>query len=332
LAASCLLLPALPAPAAEAKMSVEPAARWSNVFGEKDVDVPFVVRGADGLGQVTWTLTIGLHRLSGVATADPKRPGHYLVRLRTPEVRPGVVLKMVLTVTARSEKDVALGSCDKVLWVFPPDPFANRSKWLESLKATLFDPAETTAPLLKRAGIPFKETANLAELAGKTEGLVLVGAGVSFRDYPDLWETLGKLATRGVLVLCLAPAAGELPLPGGNVAAAPEGISVRGVSVIRRLDKRLDAEGWPPDGKVAISGASLRGDERQALAVVGKDGEWPWLEMDYPVPGGKLVVCGFDFGGKWDAGPAPRYFFARLLEYLAEKSELEAIKQRSDER
>jgi hypothetical protein len=324
-AAGCLL-PILSAPAAEAKVTIEPAAKWSNVFGGKDVDVPFVVRGAEG--QVTASLAIGPRHVSVVVGADPKKPGHFVVKLRSPDVNPGVILKMVLTVTAHSDKDVPLASYNKVLWVFPSDPFVDRSKWLESLKVTLFDPAETTGPLLKKNGIPFKETVNVAELAGKAEGLVLVGAGVSFSDYPDLWETLRKLAARGVPVLCLAPAAGELPLPGVDA----EGITVRGTGVIRRLDKRLDAAGWAPDGKVAVSGVSLTGDERHAQAVVGKDGDWPFFEIDYPAADGKLVVCGFDFLGKWDAGPTPRYLFARLLEYLTEKNEPEAMKERSDAR
>jgi hypothetical protein len=326
-AAGCLL-PILAAPAAEAKVTVEPVAKWSNVFGGKDVDVAFVVRGAESLGQVTWSLAIGPGRLSGVAAADPKKPGHFVVKLRSPDVKPGVILKMVLTVTAYSDKDVPLASYNQVLWVFPSDPFVDRTKWLESLKVTLFDPTEMTGPLLKRSGVPFKETVNVAELAGKTEGLVLVGTGVSFSDYPDLWETLRKLAARGVPVVCLAPTAGELPLPGVEA----EGIVVRGAGVIRRLDKRLDTAGWLPDGKVTVSGVSLKGDERQALAVVGKDGDWPWVEIDYPAADGKLVVCGFDFLGKWDAGPTPRYLFARLLEYLTEKNEPEAMKERSDAR
>jgi hypothetical protein len=109
-----------------------------------------------------------------------------------------------------------------------------------------------------------------------------------------------------------------------------DGISLRGTGVIHRLDKRLDAAGWLLDGKVAVSGVSLKGDQRQVLAVVGRDGEWPWVEIDYPAPAGKLVVCGFDFLGKWDAGPTPRYLFARLLEYVTEKHEPEAMKERSD--
>jgi hypothetical protein len=320
-AVSCLLLAAAAAWGEQDKASVEPAAQWSNVFGGKDVEVPFVIRGAEPLGQATWSLTIGPRQLSGAASYDPKKPAHFSVKVRTPDVKPGVVLKLVLTVTARSDRGDPLASCDKVLWVFPTDPFADRTKWLESLKITLFDPAGATGPLLKKAGVPFKETANTAELAAKTDGLALVGAGASFVDYPDLWPALTKLAGRGVPVLCLAPVAGELPLPGADAANGPEAIAFHKASVIRRLDRRLDAEGWAPDGKVAVNGVSLKSEDRQVTAAVGKDGGWPWVEIDYPAPGGALVICGFDFLGKdkWEAGPTPRYLFARLLEVLIDR-------------
>ena len=325
----CLLLLTAAALSEEGKASVEPAASWSNVFGGKDVQAPFVIRGAASPGQATWSLAIGPRQLSGAAAFDLKKPTHFSVRVRTPDVKPGVVLKLVLTVTARSDLGDALASCDKVLWVFPADPFADRRQWLESLKITLFDPAQTTAALLKKAGLPFKETANVAELAAKTDGLVLVGGGLSFADYPELWPSLTKLAERGVPVLCLAPEAGALRLPSADGAGGPEAVAFRKAGFIRRLDKRLDDAGWAPDGKTAARGASLKAEDRQVLAALGKDGEWPWVELDYPTPGGKLVICGFDFLGKdkWDAGPTPRYLFAELLMYLTEKSEPDGIEK-----
>jgi hypothetical protein len=85
---------------------------------------------------------------------------------------------------------------------------------------------------------------------------------------------------------------------------------------------------------VAVNGLSLKSEDGQVAAAVGKDSGWPWLEIDYPAPGGALVICGFDFlgKGKWEAGPTPRYLFVRLLTFLKEKSESEAIEKGSDER
>ena len=88
------MLAAVPGRGDDAKATVEPAAPWSNVFGGKDVEVPFVVHGAEAPGQATWTLTVGPRELSGVAAFDPKRPTAFSVKVHTPDVKPGVVLKL----------------------------------------------------------------------------------------------------------------------------------------------------------------------------------------------------------------------------------------------
>lgn len=335
LSACCVLIIALPVHANDGKAVVAPVTRSSAFFGGKDIELTFDVRGSEKPGRAAWSAMIGPRSINGgTLMSEAKNPGRFIVKLRTPAVKEGTVLKMVLTVTANSEKDEPIGSCVKELWIFPSDPFVNRSKWLDSLAITLFDPAETTGPILKNSGIPFKETANVVELAGKPKGLVLIGAGISFDDYPELWTTLINLARRGVPVLCLAPAAGELSLPVGEGGTQPDGITVHRTSIIRRLDKRLDTTGWPPGDKVAIGGINLKGDERQIMATASKGGAWPWLEIDYAAPGGKLVICSFDLmnKAKWDAGPTPRFLFARLLEYVTEKNEPPSTEERNEQK
>jgi hypothetical protein len=52
--------------------------------------------------------------------------------------------------------------------------------------------------------------------------------------------------------------------------------------------------------------------------AAGADG-WAYLEAEYPSRG-RLVICGFGLLGKpWDAGPTPRYLFARMLEHITRK-------------
>ena len=55
--------------------------------------------------------------------------------------------------------------------------------------------------------------------------------------------------------------------------------------------------------------------------VVGEfvphDKGWPWFEIDFPVKGGKVVVCGFGMVERINNGPTPRFLLARLVEYLA---------------
>jgi hypothetical protein len=52
-------------------------------------------------------------------------------------------------------------------------------------------------------------------------------------------------------------------------------------------------------------------------AVVNGAGGWCWLEMTFPQGKGKLMLCGFALIEGWDAGPTPRFLFARLLELLS---------------
>ena len=83
------------------------------------------------------------------------------------------------------------------------------------------------------------------------EGGVIVVEGVSFKDEKGLGETLVKLASGGLSVLILAPSAGEVAIPGiGGPAGGLEELTFRR-DIVRTLDKRLDSDGWPPDGKAA---------------------------------------------------------------------------------
>jgi hypothetical protein len=146
-----------------------------------------------------------------------------------------------------------------------------------------------------------------------------VGEGVSFEEEKDLPDTLIRAAARGRPVLCLAPAKGVLPLPGadGTAAPLPQALCLHRTEIIAQLDRHLDLSGWPPDGKVVASAFALKAVEGSVLAEVtdGSSG-WPWLEATHANKG-RLLLCGFGLTTHWDAGPAPRYLFARLLERLA---------------
>src|SRR5262249_19204365 len=128
-----------------------------------------------------------------------------------------------------------------------------------------------------------------------------------------------KAAARGRPVLCLAPARGTLPLPGADNPGlpVPERMSLHRAEIITRLDQRLDARTWSPASKNVVSALALKALEGTVKAEVtdGSEG-WPWLEMRYAKRGG-LVICGLGIMRDWDAGPTPRYFFARVLERLA---------------
>ena len=241
-----------------------------------------------------------------------------------PEVKPGVVLKTRLRVQLQgvgAAKPEA--THDHVLWVFPDDPFANRKEWLKGLKIALFDPEKTTAEPLKKLEVPFDEINSVPALGAVREGLLLVGAGVSFKDYPDLAETLNKAAANGLPVLCLARVGGTLPPPGtAPKAPRPRAVAWRRADHITTLDARLDASAWP-EGKVVASTLTLKAEDGAVVAEASTEEDgWPWFEAEFPTKKGRLIVCGFGLIGKaWDAGPTPRYLFARLLEVLSDTKE-----------
>jgi hypothetical protein len=95
--------------------------------------------------------------------------------------------------------------------------------------------------------------------------------------------------------------------------------------IITKLDKRLDAAGWPPAGAPAGAGLTLRSSRSQVLGEVEKGvANWTWVEVTFNEPRGKFVLCQFGIIEKWEAGPAPAFLLARILEYLtADKQKTE---------
>jgi hypothetical protein len=325
------LLLALPASSAEeATPALVPREQWSDVFGDTPIELHFTVKGARAWqGRAVWRFTTINDRVLANGETDvgatPNRSGTVTIKLRSPEVKPGVVLKTRLQVSLLGPDDrKPAATHERTIWVFPGDPFALRATWLKGLKIALFDPEKTTAESLRKLKVPFEEIDNVAALGAVKEGHLLVGEGVSFKDYPDLAETLLRAAAAGRPVLCLAPAAGTLPVPGADSRLPqPRALSWRRSDHITTLDHRLDATAWPPEGKVVASTLALKAEDGAVVAEVGRGADdWPWLEAEFPARKGRLIVSGFGlFGKAWDAGPAPRYLFARMLEVLTDKPE-----------
>lgn len=322
--ALCLFFTAGMAMAAD-KPLITPTAGYSNLFGGKDMTYRVLVTTATPWkGRAAWSYTTLNNRTirSGEADIDATagRPGQFEVRLGTPEVKPGVVLRTRLRVSlisAEGARTDAVG--DKTIWVYPDDPFVDRKERLKELKISLFDPEKTTTAALEKLGVPFEPLASVAAAGELKEGLLLVGEGVSFKEYPDLMATMTKLAGAGRPVLCLAPISGGFPVPAAGIAG-PSSLEWKKQSVILGLDKRLDAIAWPPSGSVVASSFTLTPDSSLVVAeAAAGDGGWAWFEAQYP-NNGRVVICGFGLLGKsWEAGPTPRYLFARMLEHVTRK-------------
>ncbi len=300
-----------PAPGVALKLA-EP---WSNVFGDRELVLHVTVEAPTPTSaQVYWRFATGaatLQRGERAVEVAAQQPAKVKIRLAVPATRDDVVTDCLLTVVLQAPGATeTLASIEQPIHIFPTSPFAARQEWLKSLDIRLFDPEKHTGRVFDEAGIPFKAFANVDAIAGMNEGLLIVGEGVSFRDYRGLAKVLQEAAARGRPVLVLAPGGGAFPLP-----EAPR-LALRGEDVIRELDKRLDAVSWPKDGTTRGSTLQLVGERGGVVNVEVADGKgWPWLETEY-ANNGRLVVCGFAIVKKWEATPTPRFLLARVLAYV----------------
>ncbi|MEI8373530.1 MAG: hypothetical protein WCJ35_11950 [Planctomycetota bacterium] len=310
------------------EVTFEPVEEWANVFSGAEVKLHYTARHPDGLdGRLNWSLSVNRRTIEHgqlplmLAAAHPAEA---TVAFKIPEVKEGVILEAQLSVAAYATgEQKPTAQHIKTIWIFPRDPFVDRTQWLKRLKITLFDPEGKTADVFDKARIPYTFTKNISALDDLGEGLLVIGEGTVWKNYRSLGETMVKAAARGVPVLCLAPGEGALVLPGtaGAELPPPASMTLRQEDIIRELDKRLDASAWPPKGQVTASRLTIKSDRDQVVAEASQAvNAWPWLEVGYPARKGRLLVCGFGIIRHWEATPAPRYLLSELfLRLTAEK-------------
>ena len=325
--AAALLSAALPEVAgAEAGVSMIVLEDWSSVFGGRRAEFHCAITATKSFrGRAGWSLAVGrrtIARGEASVSAGPQKTETVEIRFDVPQLKEGVVMPAVLSVACYGPNgDRPAGSLKKPLWIFPENPFADRSQWLKQLQIHLFDPVGKTRQVFQDAAIPFSETRNVDALSALEGGLLVIGEGTSLEEYRGLSRITMETAAKGIPVLCLAPSNGQFTVPGMEETdhlPRPTSIAFRRADVIRELDKRLDARAWPPDGKAAAGSLVVKSDRGHVIAqVVEGDAGWPWLEVGFSAKRGKLIVCGFGLVKKWNAGPTPRFLFARLLDYMS---------------
>jgi len=310
---------------AEPTNSISIREPWANVFGGKDCTFHVCVTGAKAFsGRLGWQLAADGHTLArgeSVISVSPPMPGETAIRVSVPSVKPGVILQTRLSLLLM-DGDKEAGHLEKTLWVFPEDAVADRGEWLKSLRLSLFDPVGKTTSLFNGLKIPYLEVRALDSLSEVKDGLVIIGEGISFKDYRGLSAIMLKTVASGVSVICLAPAAGEIELPSSVSGELPQPVAMEfsREGIVRKLDKRLDPEGWAPDGQSVVSGLMLRGERGPVIGEVGNGpGGWPWIELEYAGNNAKCVMCGFGIVGKWADSPTPRFLLVKILETVSGK-------------
>lgn len=327
--AICGLLAVALSPTARADDAVRivPQAPATNYFGDRDVRWSFhIIVDKAATGNVLWEYLAGQRTIARGESrfdATPERPASVAIALRLPPVKDGVVFPTQLKITAMAADEKApLANFESPVWLFPENPLTDRSTWLEELKLALYDPAGETAALWDEEKIAYTWLRNLAALAERKEGLVVIGEGVSPEDEPELPAAVFAKVAAGVPVLWLAPAAGDLPLTELVQNRDVAEIQWRRSDVIAALDKRLDALAWDRGGEVPLTTLRLTAKKDEIIAEVDDDPlSWPWLDVRFRLPGARLIVCGFSVVAAWPQSPTPRFLFVRMLEELAPKAQ-----------
>jgi len=295
---------------------------WSSVFGDQDVTLHFGLEGGKAAkGTLYWSLKFGEDRKlrRGETEIEPGKDAE--VALKLPPVKQGVILPVTISASfqaAAAKKPAA--TLEQTIWIFPSNPFHDRTRWLEELNITVYDPVGATVERLTKDKVPHEHTSNIAGLEELQAGLVLIGEGISLREDRALPEILTTLAGRGISVLCLQPVDGEIALPGTSGAELPAAaqLILAQNQVIRRLDKRLDDAYWGDKELAPAHRLRLAGQGSAVVAEVGDEG-YPWLEMSFPGEKheSRFVVTTFPIIERWDDGPTPRFLLAEILEFLS---------------
>ena len=221
--------------------------------------------------------------------------------LSFPPLRDGVAMAGMIKVQN------AAGAFSKPIWLFYRNPYFPVISDL-----MVYDPVGATAPMLESNGIRHKTVASLNALANASNGVLIVGAGISTAEAKGVAPVLFGAAARGLRILWLAPAAGRMALP-GREAPAPTFLEFRDTDVIPASDKRLQAADWRNRSAVASS-FQLVGDRRMVEMEwrTAAEGGWCWLAARWP-SGGRLVICGLSIVDSWENNPAPRYLLSQWL-------------------
>ena len=321
-----------------AAISIDVSSGHSAIFAGQRTDFHCTVTVPRSFrGRLGWSLHVDdavLARREAAVRANADAAIRVPISLDIPDAKPGVILPAVLSVSIIADgRQQAAASLQKRLWIFPDNPFHDHSAWLKRLDIRVFDPRGDTRRVFQTADIPFTRADNLDALAEFNGGVLIVGQGVSFDEYPGLASVMVAAAARGTAVLCLAPSEGRFVLPGSEngQSSRPTAITLRRADVIHEFDKRLDATFWPQDGRVSDGSFTIGCHRGQVVATVDASAEnWSWLEARFSPGKGRLIVCSFDIVGKWETGPTPRFLFARLLKYLDQEDNLPTTKEKSD--
>jgi hypothetical protein len=314
--------------AEELPVSIAYREQVTTFFGEAKAKFTFEIAAKEETsGLAAWLLLAkGRVLASGESaiTLAPERPAMLTIERQLPPLNEGVAFPLQLRVHFRAaDSKQPAAELELELWLVSENPFLDRQQALESLPIHLFDPPGDTAAALEKLSVPFKRAYNADALPDLEKGVLLIGEGVSLKDYRSLPACFAKLASRGISVICLAPADGEIPLPvqtNEDQRQATQFVLLR-LDVVAEFDKRLKSPCWVAGESIDLCAFRLSvSGEQTAAGVVEAGAGWPWAEVHYSDPSARMVLCGCGIIRSWDQSPVPRYLVANLLETMVADS------------
>ena len=133
---------------------------------------------------------------------DSKAEGVFSFKIKTPPLKPGVMLKAALFFGDAPYSNVVIASYD---------PFEDRETWFAGHPIALYDPEKTTVEVFKEEEIPFKRLGSFAEIEAVENAVIVVGENINFDKEIGLAELLFEKAAKGASVL-VAASWGDIPL------------------------------------------------------------------------------------------------------------------------
>lgn len=283
---------------------------WTNVTAGEELTLHFRMPDAAAGQTVGWSVAVEnavIARSQSEVRSENRAPV-LTVKFRVPEGEPKTVTPVLIRV-ARNGHEIPV----KRLWIFPSDPFQRAIPNLPSEPLVLFDPQRKTAACLEQTPLRFRLEKNLDALAELQTGVIVIGEGVSFREFRGLPGVIRRAAQREIKVLCLSPSAGALDLDSDESVQELTNLNLARSDVLATFEKHLDSRDWRGTSPVRPNLPQLVGRSRQISAEVKDDAlGWPWIEAEYS-GGGRIIVCCLRVIEHWESGPAPRHALWNIL-------------------
>lgn len=278
------------------------------VFG--GVQTPLVIACPPGATRLMWHLR---NNTRTIARGEAEvAAGVARVALPVPPVHPGIVLPTQLDLNIVDAARAVLVADTRDVAVCAAEPFVPSAARDAEPAVDLYDPAGRTAAALEATGYPVRSLRSLAAHRPAERDLLILGEGLDLAAERGFAAQLDDLLQQGARVLCLAPAAGTLPLPAlqhTSRRGAGQRVAFEDASWLQALDPRLDP--------VPVAGFGLRMGRADILAEFDAQ-HGPWAVLDQRVGAGRLLIVRAQLLGGWDAAPAPRYLFKALVKELGE--------------